>query len=197
MTGKLETSGRRKRRRQDLALDLAGAFQFRLEHPLLLLHGRQVFAFHAERRDVGDHGEQVQILRRELAPQGRGIDTDESQHPVLGLKGHGHQRTYVLADDALAQSESLVEHGVADKQRGAPLEHAVADRRADVENLAARGPDPQTGAFVQQEHAAGGVHRLETQTQRVVVKLRQALARHQPTPGPHEHAHRVGPVPAR
>ena len=111
-------------------------------------------------RDVGHHGQQVQILAREFANRVGRIHVDQPDHAVVGLQRHRDHAADFLLDDAHVFPQGLVELRVAHQQGFFFLEHAVANGGGDLEAFAARRAHVELVAVERHQDAAPGHHRL-------------------------------------
>ena len=127
----------------------------------------------ADGGDVGHHGEQVEIVFRELAKDGGRIDIDDADDFLARLQRHGNQAADVLFDDALALAQSFIVGGVADQHGRAGIDHAIADGSGDTETFAAISLRDKLAVFERQKNAAVAFDRVDGEFENEAEKFRQ------------------------
>ena len=121
-----------------------------------LLHFGEARVLDADGRHIGHHGEQAEIVLRELAQQRRRIHVNDPDDLLARLQRHRHQGADVLLDDAAALAESVVDGGVAHQDGVPAVQDAIAHGGADAETFALVGADHEFAVFERHQNAAIG-----------------------------------------
>lgn len=160
----------------EITLDVRGELRVALQQLLLVLHLREPLVLDANRRVVGQNGQQLQVGRREAPARRPRVHVEQADDLLLGPQRHGHQGQDALAGDAPPGVERGVPGGVAHEDRGPLLQHALADRRADPESLPARGARDGAPFFERHQNPPFGPHGLDGETEDGRKELREGPA---------------------
>ena len=128
--GHIESADGRRHGRQKALLDFGGLLEIARHQLPRLFHFGEARLLDPDGGDIRHHRQQVQIVFRELAQQGRRIDIDDADDLVARLQRNRHQGADILFDDAAALAERVVDGRVAHQHGEAAVRARGRARRS-------------------------------------------------------------------